>query len=69
MRLAVMLAINPEANLTRTLAMSNFEVSTGTPTAWRAHDLAGIHRQNDIEIVNHHVEDDVDVEAPHPGSH
>ena len=33
MRLAVMLAMQPDANVTRAFAMSTFGVSTGTPTA------------------------------------
>ena len=62
-RLAVMLAMQPDANFTRALQMSIFGVSTGTPTASTADDLAAVDRHDDVEVVNHDVEDDVDVEA------
>ena len=63
MRLAVMLAMQPDAKRSRTLAMSYFGVSTGTPTASIDVDVGLTMRQDDVEIVNHQVEDDVDVEA------
>ena len=43
--------------------MSNFGVSTGTPTASIDVDLRLDQRQDDVEVVNHQVEHDVDVEA------
>ena len=63
MRLAVMFAMQPDANFSRALAMSGFGVSTATPTASTADDVGRHDRQHDVEIVNHQVEDDVDVEA------
>ena len=63
MRLAVMFAMQPEANFTRALAMSTVEVSTGTPIASTPTTSVPIDRQDDVQIVNHHVEDDVDVQA------
>ena len=62
-RLAVRLAMQPEANRSRALAMSTRGVRTGTPTASTAIDLGVVHREHDVEVVDHHVEDDVDVEA------
>ena len=63
MRLAVTFAMHPDANRSRALAMSYFGVSTGTPTASIDVDLRPHHRQDDVEIVNHQVEDHVDVQA------
>ena len=63
MRLAVMLAMQPDANFTRALAMSTFGVSTGTPIASTLTTSVRVDGQHDVEIVNHDVEDDVDVEA------
>ena len=63
MRLAVRLAMQPLAKRSRAFAMSTRPVSTGTPTA-SIDSTSGLHeRQHDVEIVNHQVEDDVDVEA------
>ena len=43
--------------------MSTRPVSTGTPTASIDSTSDADERQHDVEIVNHQVEDDVDVEA------
>ena len=43
--------------------MSNFGVSTGTPTASIDTTSALHQRQDDVEVVDHQVEHDVDVEA------
>ena len=63
MRLAVRFAMQPLANLRRAFAMSTRPVSTGTPTASIASTSDLHQRQHDVEIVNHQIEDDVDVEA------
>ena len=44
--------------------MSTRPVSTGTPTASIDSTSDFDQRQDDVEIVDHQVEDDVDVEAP-----
>ena len=53
--------MQPDANRSRALAMSVRGVSTFTPTA--SIDPSDRPRQQQIEIVNHQVEDHVDVEA------
>ena len=63
MRLAVRFAMQPFANRSRALAMSTRPVSTGTPTASIDSTSDFDERQHDVEVVNHQVEDDVDVEA------
>ena len=63
MRLAVMFAMQPDANLIRALAMSILRRQHRHADRLDADDLDAIDRQHDIEVVNHHVEDDVDVEA------
>ena len=64
MRLAVMLAMQPDANFTRALAMSILRRQHRHADGLDADDVRSRSiGQNDIEIVNHHVEDDVDVEA------
>ena len=55
--------MHPFANRSRALAMSTFGVSTGTPTASTPSTSRADDRQDQIEVVNHQVEDDVDVEA------
>ena len=55
--------MQPLAKRSRALAMSTRPVSTGTPTASIDSTSALHQRQHDVEIVNHQVEDDVDVEA------
>ncbi len=55
--------MQPFAKRRRALAMSTRPVSTGTPTASMRLDLGSHERQHDVEVVNHQVEDDVDVEA------
>ena len=55
--------MQPDAKRSRALAMSVFAVSTLTPTASMRHDVGAHGRQQQIEIVNHQVEDHVDVEA------
>ena len=62
-RLAVMLAMHPDANFSRALQMSIFGVSTGTPTASTLTTSDAIDGQHDVEVVNHDVENHVDVEA------
>ena len=57
-----MFAMQPDAKRSRTLAMSYFSVSTGTHGLDR-HHVRTDDRQDDVEIVNHEIEDDVDVEA------
>ena len=55
--------MQPDANRSRTFAMSILGVSTGTPTASIADHRRIDHRQDDVEVVNHQIEHDVDVEA------
>ena len=64
MRLAVRFAMQPDANRRRAFAMSTRGVSTGTPTASIARPRRVDDRQDHVEVVDHQVEDDVDVEAP-----
>ena len=55
--------MQPDANRSRALAMSVRGVSTFTPTASidTTSDFTDVEQQ--IEVVNHQVEDDVDVQA------
>ena len=62
MRLAVRFAMQPFLNRSRAFAMSTFGVSTGTPTASTL-SISPPTIQDQVEIVNHQVEHDVDVEA------
>ena len=55
--------MQPEANRSRTLAMSVFGVSTFTPTASMSTTSEPDGGQQQIEVVNHQVEDHVHVEA------
>ncbi len=55
--------MQPDSNRRRTFAMSIFGVSTGTPTASMPATGESTTRQDDVEVVNHQVEHDVDVEA------
>ena len=55
--------MQPLAKRSRALAMSTRPVSTGTPTASIDVDVGFDERQHDVEVVDHQVEDDVDVEA------
>ena len=55
--------MQPPANRSRTLAMSIRGVSTGTPTASTLTDRLADERQQQVEVVDHQVEHDVDVEA------
>ena len=55
--------MQPEANRRRALAMSVRGVSTFTPTASIDTTSDSTERQQQIEVVNHQVEDHVDVEA------
>ena len=55
--------MQPDANRSRTFAMSILGVSTGTPTASIADHRRIDDRQDDVEVVNHQIEHDVDVEA------
>ena len=63
MRLAVMLAMQPFANFRRAFAMSTLGVRTGTPTASIPDDFAADQLEHQPEVVNHQVEDHIDVEA------
>ena len=55
--------MQPDAKRSRTLAMSMRGVSTGTPTASIAVTSAADGREQQVEVVDHQVEHDVDVEA------
>ena len=55
--------MQPDANRSRALAMSVRGVSTCTPTASTDTTSESHQRQQQVEVVNHQVEDDVDVEA------
>ena len=55
--------MQPDANVSRTLAMSMRGDSTGTPTASMAATSVPIGREQHVEVVDHQVEHDVDVEA------
>ena len=62
-RLAVKLATQPESNSRRTLAISTLSERMGRPTA-----RTSLHRrvdegEHDVEVVDHEVEDDIDVEG------
>ena len=46
----------------RTLAMSTFRERTGRPTACRNSHGRLNEAENDVEVVHHEIEDDVDVE-------
>ena len=63
MRLAVMFAMQPFENRSRAFAMSTRPVNTGMPTASIVSTSGGNERQRDVEVVNHQVEHDVDIEA------
>ncbi len=60
---AVRLATAPEASSTRTLAMSIRGESTGDPGRADLGHRAAVEGVEDLEVVDHQVEDDVDVEA------
>ena len=55
--------MQPFANRRRAFAMSTRPVSTGTPTASIDSTSDRHQRQDDVEVVDHQVEHDVDVEA------
>ena len=63
MRLAVTLAMQPDANRSRAFAMSNFVGQHRHADRLDRRDLRAHQRQDDVEVVDHQVEDDVDVEA------
>ena len=56
--------MQPFVKRTRTLAMSKRFGQHRHADGVDGLDLRLDERQDDVEIVNHHVEDDVDVEAP-----
>ena len=63
-REAVRFATQPPSNAIRAFAMSILSVSTGIPTARTSSTGPPASACDDLEVVDHEVEDDVHVEAP-----